>query len=105
MRCSHCRNAFLPARFECPACLLPDPKWEEASGKARLVSWVVYHKPPDPAFDTRVPYTVAVVELDEGPRMITNIIIDDPESLRIEQQLVLCIQQEAGVAVPRFVPV
>jgi uncharacterized OB-fold protein len=105
LRCSQCGNAFLPARHECPNCLSPDPKWEQACGKARLISWVVYHRSPDVAFNARVPYTVAIVELDEGPRMISNIVdIDDPETLHIEQQLTLCIQQEAGVAVPRFAP-
>ena len=105
LRCKHCGNAFLPARFECPNCLTPDPVWESASGRGRLISWVVYHKAPDPAFAARVPYTVAVIELEEGARMISNVVgIDDPESLTIDQNLVLDIQREDGVAVPRFTP-
>jgi len=105
LRCRHCGNAFLPAREECPNCLLPGPVWERASGGARLISWVVYHRAPDAAFEGRVPYTVAIAELDEGPRMITNIVdVQDPESLQIEQRLSLRIEQEDGVAVPRFVP-
>lgn len=105
MRCIRCNNAFLPARGECPNCLSPNPQWERASGWARLISWIVYHRAPHAAFNQRVPYTVAIVELDEGPRMITNIVgVEDPESLRIEQRLSLRIEQEAGVAVPRFTP-
>ncbi len=105
LRCNHCQNAFLPARDACPRCLSPHPQWEEASGQARLISWVVYHRAPDPAFKGRVPYTSAIVELDEGPRMITNIVgVDDPETLRIEQRLTLRIEREAGAAVPRFAP-
>jgi uncharacterized OB-fold protein len=66
---------------------------------------VVYHRAPNAAFNSRVPYTVAIVELDEGPRMTTNIVgVEDPQSLQIEQRLSLRIEQEAGLAVPRFVP-
>lgn len=105
MRCPHCSNPFLPARRECPNCLLPGAEWERASGDARLISWVVYHRAPNAAFAGRVPYTVAIVELDEGPRMTTNIVdMDDPESLHIEQRLRLRIEQEADLAVPRFAP-
>lgn len=105
MRCAKCRHAFLPARAECPNCLSPEPEWEKAGGGAQLVSWVVYHMSYDPAFKDRLPYTVAIVELDEGPRMITNVVdAADPEALRIGQKLRLKIEQEPGVAVPRFVP-
>ena len=44
--------------------------WEEASGEARVVSWVVFHTAFDEAFKERVPYNVAVVELKEGPRLV-----------------------------------
>ena len=48
--------------------------WETASGNARLVSWVVYHHGYHEYYATRLPYTVAVVELAEGPRLISNIV-------------------------------
>lgn len=106
MRCTACRHAFLPPRQECPNCLRPGPEWQVASGKAKLVSWVVYHTVADPIFKERLPYTVAIVELAEGPRMTTNIVgVADPESLSIEQQLELRIEREASTAVPRFAPV
>jgi uncharacterized OB-fold protein len=104
-RCGTCGNAFLPAREECPRCLSPELCWEDASGDATLVSWVVYHRAFHPAFAHRLPYTVAIVELAEGVRMISNIVGDvDPESLRIEQPLRLRIEQEEDFAIPRFVP-
>ena len=102
-RCAHCGNAWLPPRTECPRCLAPDWSWEQASGRGRLISWIVYHVAYHPAFADRIPYTVAVVELDEGPRLISNIVgVDDPEALRIDQALTLAIEQEHGVAVARF---
>jgi hypothetical protein len=104
-RCNACANAWLPPRHECPRCLRSDFVWETASGDARLISWVVFHTAFHPAFKGRVPYNVAVVELAEGPRLISNIVgIDDPEALRIEQPLVLAIEDESGVAIPRYRP-
>ena len=104
-RCSACGHAWLPARAECPACLGDQWQWEKAGGGAKLISWVVYHVAFHPAFAKRLPYNVAVVELDEGPRLISNVVgIGDGESLKIDQPLRLVIEDECGTAVPRFVP-
>lgn len=69
-RCRPHGHAWLPARSECPRCLSPEWEWEEASGNAELVSWVVYHRAFHPALADFVPYAVATVELSEGPRMV-----------------------------------
>lgn len=102
-RCDRCRNAWLPARTECPKCLSPLWQWETASGRAKLVSWVVYHHGYHPYFASRLPYNVAVVELAEGPRLISNVIVADGD-LRIDMPLALAIEKESGVALPRFKP-
>jgi len=104
-RCLACDNAWLPPRHECPRCLRSDWAWKTATGVARLISWVVYHTAFHPSFKERLPYTVAIVELIEGPRLISNIVgIDDPEMLTIDQALELWIELEGGVAIPRFRP-
>jgi uncharacterized OB-fold protein len=104
-RCDACNGTWLPPRAECPHCLSPRWHWDRASGRGKLISWVVYHVPYHPAFADRVPYAVAVVELAEGPRLISNVIdAPDPEALRIDQDLTLAIEQEHGVAVARFRP-
>jgi len=102
--CAACGNAWLPARSECPQCLSEEPVWLQSSGRARLVSWVVYHRAFNAAFAERLPYTVAIVELEEGPRMITNIVGADPNTLEIDQRLILRIEQDGDVMVPRFTP-
>ena len=102
-RCGACRNAWLPARSECPRCLAPRPAWENASGRARLVSWVVYHHAYHPYFAGCLPYNVAVVELVEGPRLVTNIV-HGARPLAIDMPLALQIDREAGVSLPRFAP-
>jgi uncharacterized OB-fold protein len=105
-QCSACERSWLPARSECPHCLSPSWRWERAGGRARLISWVVYHVAFHPAFKDRLPYIVAVVELAEGPRLISNIGggNGDPETLHIDQPLKLVIDDEHGVALPRFTP-
>ena len=103
--CMTCGHAWLPARTECPHCLAADWCWKPAAGGAKLISWVVYHMSYHPAFQHRLPYTAAVVELDEGPRLISNVIgVSDAESLKIDQRLCLVIEDESGTAVPRFTP-
>jgi uncharacterized OB-fold protein len=102
-RCGACKHAWLPARTECPRCLARESSWETASGKARLVSWVVYHHGYHPYFAARLPYTVAVVELAEGPRLIAGLTAAK-RPLAIDLPLTLTIEREAGVALPRFAP-
>jgi uncharacterized protein len=104
--CVSCGHHWLPARSECPDCLSDNWRWERASGGAKLISWVVYHMAYHPAFEERLPYAVAIVELDEGPRLISNVVGSaDLESLVIDQRLVLVIEEEHGVAIPRFKPI
>ena len=78
-RCD-CGHAWLPARRQCPRCLQRRVRWErrERPRPARELGRLPhgYH----PAFEDRLPYNVALVELDEGPRLITNIV-DPNESL------------------------
>lgn len=76
--CSHCGHRWLPARDICPGCLKNEVSWKSASGQAKLKSWVVYHVAYHPSFADRLPYNVALVELAEGPRLLTNILGKDP---------------------------
>ena len=102
-RCDACNNAWLPVRRECPSCLGAAWQWQDAKGGAKLISWVVYHTAFHPAFKDRLPYNVAVVELDEGPRLISNVIgVADPETLKIDQRLRLVVEKEGSTSVARF---
>lgn len=99
-RCA-CGHAWLPAMRHCPACLAEGPRWETASGRGRIVSWVVYHTAYHEAFASRLPYNVALVELEEGPRLITNIL-DDNALLACDAPVALEITRDEGVALARF---
>lgn len=101
--CSACGRSWLPARANCPGCLGDDTNWLPASGAATLVSFVVYHKAYAPHLADRLPYNVAIVELAEGPRLLTNIV-DRPDGrgLSIGAPLRLAIERDFGRALPRF---
>lgn len=99
-RCD-CGNAWLPAHRLCPSCLKPTVRWERSAGHGRLVSWVVYHTAYHEAFASRLPYNVALVELDEGPRLITNIV-DSSHALRGDARVALQVEHEGDLALARF---
>ena len=100
-RCTNCGYHWLPAREDCPSCLHDGYRWVQASGRGRLISWVVYHTAFDKAFADRLPYSVAVVELEEGARTITNIV-NWRDGLRADQPVELAVEEEDGVALARF---
>ncbi|WP_050502768.1 Zn-ribbon domain-containing OB-fold protein [Streptomyces monomycini] len=94
-----------PREF-CPRCWSEEVEWEEASGRATLYTWSVVHRNDLPPFGERVPYVAAVVDLAEGPRMMTEVV-DCPEAdLRIGMALRVCFRtaDASGIAVPVFRP-
>lgn len=101
--CSGCGNRWLPAREACPACLAPGPRWVDAAGTGRVLSWVVYHVAYHDAFKDRLPYDVTLVELDEGPRLLTNIVNSGAgRSLRPDARVTLQPEREADRWLARF---
>ena len=104
-RCSRCgRHQFYPRPF-CHVCWHDEVKWVEASGRGTLYTWSVVHVNDLPPFPERVPYVAAVVELEEGPRMMTNIVDCDPDSVKIGQRVQVVFHDTGeGTALPRFRP-
>lgn len=92
-----CGRRWLPPRAECPSCLGTNWEWAISRGVGRLVSWVVYHVAYHESFADRLPYNVAIVELDEGPRLITNVIDCAETSLRADAMVGLAITEEQGI--------
>lgn len=103
MHCRACGNNWLPARDACPSCLSPDSEWRQSAGEGRIVSWVVYHVAYHEAFKDRLPYDVTLVELDEGPRLLTNIVDSRGGSaLSADARVRLEVQREGEIALARF---
>jgi uncharacterized protein len=98
-----CGHRWLPPRTECPSCLGTDWSWRDASGRGKLVSWVVYFVAYDEAFKAKLPYNVAIVELEEGVRLISNITgCPDGQGLELNMPLELAVEHEGDVVLARF---
>lgn len=96
-------HRWMPARDFCPQCLSGNVEFKQASGQASLVSWVVYRTAFHDAFANRLPYNVALVELEEGPRLMSNVLTDS-DQLKAGMPLTLVIEHEGDLAVARFAP-
>jgi uncharacterized OB-fold protein len=73
-RCAECEAFQFPPEVACTRCGSPAVDWRTVSGRATLYSWTVAHPPMLPYFAERAPWPVAAVQLEEGPRLITNLV-------------------------------
>ena len=81
--CGDCgRHHFYP-RAICPHCHSDNLKFDTVSGRGEVHTFTIARRPAGPAFAEDVPYVVALIELEEGPRMMSRIQTDDPESVQI----------------------
>jgi len=103
-RCRACGHAYFPPRPACPRCASLDTEVFRASGRARLYSYVI-HERPAPGFEP--PYAIAVVALEEGPRMMTNLVDvpQTPEALLLDMPLEVRFQKlDDEISLPVFAP-
>jgi len=103
MRCSDCGAWRLPARQHCDACLSENYTWEQASGRGTVRTFGIMHQRYHPGFET--PYNVTIVELEEGPRLPTNIVGAEGEDIRVGMPVVVQFERHDDVALPKFRPV
>lgn len=82
-RCRPCNKTWYPIGPVCPSCLSEDLEWVEVSGKGTITSFVVYHKGWIQWFQERVPYAVVQVQLEEGPRLTTNLLDTPVSSIKV----------------------
>lgn len=87
MRCRNCGVWRLPSRERCPDCWSLDTEWAQASGNATLYSFGIMHQKLHPQFAEQVPYQFALVELEEGPRIISNVVGVPDGELRVGMAL------------------
>ena len=104
-RCLDCGKPYFYPRPVCPSCGSGRVEWFTASGQATLYSYVINHRPAA-GFEDDVPYAIAVVELAEGPRMMTSIrgVPATPEALVLDMPLRVAFEQRGDVWLPVFTP-
>jgi uncharacterized OB-fold protein len=104
-RCRSCGRWRHPPGPMCPACNSLGHEWARASGRARLLSWVVVHPPVLPAWKERVPYAVVLVECEEGVRTIGGLLDAEPAALRMDMPMVVAFAPSPdGDLVPQWRP-
>lgn len=103
-RCTECGTVYFPPRSFCPENGSTNVEVFEASGKATLASYTINHR-QHPSFES--PYAIAVVQLEEGPMMMTNIVECEqtPEALQLDMHLEVTFEQvNDTITVPLFKP-
>jgi uncharacterized OB-fold protein len=106
-RCDKCQAVIWFPRPFCPACASTQVSWFEASGGGSIYSFTVNRRGQAdlPAYRDVGTYVLAYVELDEGPRIMTNIVDCDPDSVQIGQRVQVVFHDTGqGTALPRFKP-
>lgn len=92
-QCASCGEWVWPISPVCPHCWSQEMMWKKLSGRGRVNTWTIYHQAFHPAFFRSIPYNVVEVELDEGPRLISNLI--DLDGRKIEHGMPVEIAFEA----------
>jgi uncharacterized OB-fold protein len=106
-RCDNCGRAHFYPRPFCPVCWSTAVRWERASGRGTVYTFSVVRRSDLPPFRDRVPYVPAIVELAEGPRMMTAIVDVDPADVRIGMEVDVAFAPagpDGSAAVPVFRP-
>jgi len=104
-RCTACGSLRFPARELCRQCLGREAAWQPVSGRGKVFSFVVMHRANHPAFAAEVPYTVALVELEEGARLTAQLTDIPPQEVTIGMPVEVWWDTVAAEAVvPRFRP-
>ncbi len=100
--CGDCGHRFLPPGPCCPRCWSTRLARQEVSGRGRVQSFAVYRRTYHPGMPA--PYVVALIELDEGPRLISNVVGCAPEEVAIEMQVEVRFERAGDFTLPRFAP-
>ena len=105
-KCRECGEVRWPPGILCPECHSQQAQWMESGGKGTVYTFAVYHQAFHPAFKEHLPYVVAVVELAEGPMLVTNIVGCPPESLACELPVQVTWDDVSDeFSLPKFQPV
>jgi uncharacterized protein len=105
-QCAACGHHQFYPRLYCTTCMSDRVEWVKTSGRATILSYTIIYRPVTQAFAGNVPYVVAMVTLDEGPQMMTNIVGCEPEKVHIGMPVQVTFEDwTEEISVPKFKPV
>jgi len=104
-RCLDCGRYHFYPRSLCPHCHSERLEWTAVSGRGTVYSFTVARKPAGPAFAPDLPYVIALIDLDEGPRMMTSLVVADVDAVRIGDRVAVAFDDVTPeITLPRFRP-
>ena len=106
-KCGGCRQFIFYPRPLCPSCMSDDLAWTEVSGRGEVHAFAIPHRHPNRAFGESVPFVVALVELEEGVRMMSNLVEVDPtpEAVKVGMAVEIVYDDVTDeVTLPKFRP-
>jgi uncharacterized protein len=103
--CQSCHSIWHPPLPRCPHCHSADLGWRAVSGDGTVYTYTVVRHPTHFAFADKIPYILAIVELAEGPRLVTALTGVEPGEVRAGQPVRAVFRQvAAGITLPYFGP-
>jgi uncharacterized OB-fold protein len=104
-RCQECKAYFFYPRALCPKCHGDRVTWETVSGEGTVYSFTIARRPAGPAFKADVPYVVALIELSEGARILSNLVTRNVDAVRIGDRVrVVFDDVTPEITLPKFEP-
>lgn len=102
-KCGDCGHIRYPISHVCPKCLSCNFAWTDLSGRGEVFSYIVFHQLYNKAFEKDIPYNVALVQLEEGPRMYSNVVGVDNDAVKVGDKLEATFDPVTPeVTIPRF---
>jgi len=101
--CDQCQRYQFYPRLYCMQCGSNVLRWVEASGRGVIYSYTIIRQSKSPEFMNDTPYNVSIVQLEEGPRMLSNIVDIDPSELQVDLPVTVVFDQvNESISLPRF---
>jgi uncharacterized OB-fold protein len=102
-RCLVCAHVRYPIGPVCTRCLSAETEWARLSGRGTVFATLVYHQVYNPAYANDVPYNVSMIQLEEGPRLFSNVVGVPPDQVRVGDPVEVVFDPVTDeVAIPRF---
>ena len=104
-KCQNCGHIRWPPSIICPRCYSYDAEWIVASGRGKVYTFAIYHQVYHKAFASDIPYVTAVVELEEGPHILSNIVGCSLDQVRCDMPVEVVWEDITGeFSLPKFKP-
>lgn len=102
-KCSACSQINMYPKKYCPCCLSDKMEWFKASGRGKIYSFTVVENNPPSAFIDDVPFIIAIIRLEEGVRILSNVITNDLDSLECELGVEVLFEDVTDeITLPKF---